>query len=106
MRVWNLSTEYKAIDPSRPYLFLIAQDPNGFDLVPTDMTMPRMTGIQLSEKIMAVRRDMPIIICTGFSEKIDQEKAHAVGIKGLLMKPIPKSDLARMIRKVLDAATP
>ena len=82
--------------------FRAAQD--AFDLVVTDMTMPNMTGDRLAEKLIAIRPDIPVIICTGFSEKINEEKAVNMGIKGFLMKPIIKSEMAQMIRKVLDEA--
>jgi CheY-like chemotaxis protein len=73
-----------------------------FDLVISDMTMPNMTGDELARQLIAIRSDIPVIICTGFSERIDQNKAAAMGIKGFIMKPIVKADLARMVRKVLD----
>ncbi len=75
--------------------------PADFDLVLSDMTMPNMTGDQLAKEIISIRPDIPIIICTGFSEQLTEEKAAAMGIKGLLMKPIIKSDMARMVRNVL-----
>lgn len=78
--------------------------PGVFDLVITDMTMPNMTGEQLAQKLIAIQPDIPIIISTGFSERINHQKAENIGIKGFLMKPILKSDLARMVRKVLDGA--
>lgn len=77
-------------------------NPESFDLVITDMTMPNMTGDKLAREMIALRPDLPIIICTGFSERINQEKAEALGIKGFLMKPVIKSNLAQMVRKVLD----
>jgi CheY-like chemotaxis protein len=77
-------------------------NPHRFDLVITDMTMPNMTGVELAEKIMDIRPDIPIIICTGFSEKISEHKAKASGIRGYVMKPIIKTRLAEKIRKVLD----
>jgi len=66
------------------------------------MTMPNMTGDELAREIMALRPALPIILCTGFSEKMSPKKAELLGIKGLLMKPVVKSDLASLIRKVLD----
>ena len=78
--------------------------PEAFDLVVSDMTMPNMTGEQLTQSMLQIRPDIPIIICTGFSERINHEKAAAIGIKGLLMKPIVKSELAQKIRTVLDGA--
>ena len=78
--------------------------PNSFDLVISDMTMPQLTGDQLARELMAIRPDIPIIICTGFSERINQEKAASIGAKGFLMKPIVRSQLAAMVRNVLDKA--
>ncbi len=75
--------------------------PDSFDLVITDMTMPNMTGAQLAKKILEIRADMPIILCTGFSEQINGAKSEEFGIKGYLMKPVIRSEMAKMIRKVL-----
>lgn len=77
-------------------------DPDAFDLVISDMTMPKMTGDQLSKEILSIKPDKPIIICTGFSERINKEQAKVLGVKGFLMKPVVKSDLARIVRDVLD----
>jgi CheY-like chemotaxis protein len=77
-------------------------NPDAVDLVITDMTMPKMTGDQLARELFAVRSDIPVIICTGFSERVDDKKAKAMGIKGFLMKPIMKSKMAAMVRNVLD----
>jgi len=79
-------------------------DPFAYDLVITDMTMPKMTGDQLAEKILAVRSEIPVVICTGFSETVGKEQAESKGIKGFLMKPVIKSDLAKKVREVLDDA--
>ncbi|MCP4746290.1 MAG: response regulator [Desulfobacteraceae bacterium] len=76
--------------------------PNYFDIIITDMTMPNMTGDLLASEVLKVRADMPVILCTGFSEIISRERADQIGIKGFLMKPILKSELARMVRKILD----
>ncbi len=75
-----------------------------FDLVITDMTMPNMTGDQLAKELISIRPDIPVVICTGFSERISQDRAAAMGVKGFLMKPIVKLEMARMVRKVLDEA--
>ena len=77
-------------------------NPNSFDLVVSDMTMPNMTGDQLARELIAVRPDIPIIICTGFSEIISKEKAESIGVKAYLMKPVVKSVLSKTVRKVLD----
>jgi PAS domain S-box-containing protein len=79
-------------------------NPSAFDLVLTDMTMPNIIGTQLAEKLLSIRPDIPIIICTGFSEKTSEAKARANGIRGFLMKPVVKSDMAKMVRKVLGEA--
>jgi PAS domain S-box-containing protein len=74
-----------------------------FDLVITDMTMPNMTGVELATKLLEIRPDIPIILCTGFSDLTDVNKAKAIGIREFLMKPIVKDQIASSIRKVLDS---
>ena len=80
--------------------------PDAFDLIVTDMAMPSMTGDQLAKKIQLIRPDIPIIICTGFSERIDKEKAAAMGIRGFLMKPVVRAEMAETVRQVLDRMAP
>ena len=77
-------------------------DPSRFDLVITDQTMPEMTGIELAKEVLAIRPDMPIVMCTGFSYTVDADKAGAAGIKAFAMKPLTKREIAKTIRKVLD----
>ena len=79
-------------------------DPGYFDLVITDMTMPKMTGVKLSEKIIEIRPDIPVIICTGHSALIDEERAQKLGIGAYVMKPIDLDEIAKTIRNVLDAS--
>jgi len=76
--------------------------PNNFDLVVTDMTMPKMTGEVLARELMKVKPNIPVILCTGFSARIDEKKAMAMGIRAFVSKPILKRDIAETIRKVLD----
>jgi CheY-like chemotaxis protein/anti-sigma regulatory factor (Ser/Thr protein kinase) len=78
------------------------REPEGVDLVLTDMTMPGLTGDQLAQKMMAVRPDIPIVLCTGFSIKIDEASAKALGIRAFINKPILRGDLATALRQVLD----
>ena len=78
--------------------------PDEFDLVITDMTMPAMTGDELARQVLAIRPDVPVILCTGFSNKISEESAHRIGIKTVLSKPIDMADLGKIIREVLDEA--
>ncbi|WP_051327325.1 response regulator [Desulfatibacillum aliphaticivorans] len=84
-------------------LELVRNKPNGFDIVITDMTMPDMNGDVLAAELMKIRPDIPVILCTGYSNKITPEKAMDMGIKAFAMKPLVKSELAKSIRKVLDA---
>ncbi len=87
---------------SREALAVFRTDPTRFDMVVTDQTMPEMTGIDLAREIMAIRPDMPVILCTGFSYLVDAESAEAAGIKAFAMKPLTKREIAKTIRKVLD----
>jgi len=83
-------------------LDLFESKPAFFDLVITDMTMPQMTGAKLAEKLKEIRSDIPIILCTGHSAIIDEEKAKQLGIDGFVMKPVSMSKIATAIRDVLD----
>jgi CheY-like chemotaxis protein len=76
--------------------------PEDYSLVITDQTMPNMTGVELSRALLQVREDLPIILCTGFSELIDEEKAKQEGIKEFILKPIIMKDMARTVRTLLD----
>jgi len=77
-------------------------NPDRFDLVITDMNMPNMTGAQLAGEIKKIRPQIPIILFTGYSYQMNEEKSKALGIQGFLMKPVIKKELARIIRKVLE----
>ena len=83
-------------------LELFKARPDRFDLVMTDMTMPNLPGSELALKIAEIRPDIPVILCTGFSHKITEERAKEMGIKAFLLKPILKGMLAETVRKVLD----
>ena len=98
----RLGYQVTAETSSRDALNTFKSNPNSFDLVISDMTMPNMTGDQLAKELLSIKADIPIIICTGFSERINKEQAEAIGVNGFLMKPVVKSDMAQMIRKVLD----
>ena len=76
--------------------------PDKFDLVITDMAMPNMPGDKLSAEFVKLRADIPILLCTGFSKTMSEEKAASLGIKGFLLKPIVMKDLSQKIREVLD----
>ena len=83
-------------------LELFRADPHQFDLVITDMTMPHITGDKLVKEILKIRPDIPTILCTGFSERINEEKAKEIGIRGYIEKPFDRGTLSRIVRNVLD----
>ena len=85
-------------------LELFKSKPDQFDLVVTDMTMPQMNGSRLSEKLMEIRSDIPVIICSGHSPLIDEDKARDLGVTAFIMKPIVMRQMAKTVRKVLDEA--
>lgn len=76
--------------------------PDRFDLVVADYMMPDMTGLQLAGKIKEIRADIPIIMCTGFSEGVNKKNYKSLGIDGFFMKPIVISKLAQLVRNLLD----
>jgi PAS domain S-box-containing protein len=96
---YRVTVETNSIEALR----IIQSQPDRFDLVITDQTMPGMTGIDLARRILQIRPKLPIILCTGFSNLISEEKARMCGIKGFAMKPLARKDLATLIRKVLEA---
>ena len=83
-------------------LGLFRENPKEFDLVITDTTMPHMPGDLLARELLKIRPDIPIIICTGHSNRISREKAKQIGIKGLLMKPLTMRELTITVRDALD----
>lgn len=84
-------------------LDLFRAQPSSFDLVITDQTMPVMTGEQLAHELLAIRPDIPIILCTGYSSTVNEDKAREIGISEFVMKPIQHDVFASTIRRVLDA---
>jgi PAS domain S-box-containing protein len=91
-----------ALDSGVTALNLFQSDPGRFDLVITDMTMPVMTGDVLASKLLSIRPDIPVILCTGFSEQMTEEKAMALGIREYVMKPLVIPQLAKTIEKTLN----
>jgi CheY-like chemotaxis protein len=84
-------------------LKVLQEQPDGFDLVITDMTMPQMTGDRLARHVWDIRPDIPVILCTGYNEMISEDKASAMGIRKFLLKPVDKEELAVAIRNALDS---
>jgi len=98
----NLGYKVTVATGSLEALNIFQSDPDGFDLVVTDMTMPDMMGDRLARKMMEVRPDLPVILYTGYSEFITEERAKGMGIQEFFMKPFEMKDMACSIRKVLD----
>ena len=78
------------------------EEPDEFDLVITDQVMPNMTGTQLARKLVSIRPDISVILCSGFPENVCPEELKSIGIKEFIAKPISKQEIATIIRKVLD----
>jgi CheY-like chemotaxis protein len=101
-RLSLLGYKVTAVNSSRQALKHLYQAPDDFDLMITDMTMPRISGDQLAKEAKKIKPDIPIILCTGYSKKITKEQARAIGIDAFLMKPVALSDMAETIRAVLE----
>jgi DNA-binding NtrC family response regulator len=97
----RLGYEVVGESDSRLALSAFRADPGAFDVVMTDLTMPGLTGVDLAREILQLRPDIPVVLCTGFSETETAEKARQVGIKELLMKPLVMRDMAEAIQKVM-----
>ena len=100
-RLSMLGYKVTAVSSSREALLRLSKNPDDFDLIITDMTMPNISGDQLAIEAKQIKPHIPIILCTGYSKKISKEKARAIGINAFLMKPVALSDMAETIRQVL-----
>jgi CheY-like chemotaxis protein len=100
----HLGYNVVACTSSREALDIFRAEPQRFDLVITDYTMPELTGEVLAREVRLLRPDLPIILCTGFSHALTPERARALGINAFLMKPLMVRDLGLAIRHVLGSA--
>lgn len=75
-----------------------------FDLLLTDMTMPRMNGAELVRHIRQINANMPVVLCTGFSDLLNEQVVNLLGTAEYLMKPVARNELAQVVRKMLDKA--
>jgi CheY-like chemotaxis protein/two-component sensor histidine kinase len=98
----TLGYNVESTTSSRDALRLFQDRPEGFDLVITDLTMPKMTGEQLATEMVRIRRDIPIIICTGYSRTLAEDKGRSPGISAVVTKPLIIHEIAQTIRDVLD----
>ena len=92
----------EALSDPEDALAVFKLNPGYFDVVITDMTMPKMTGAKLAEKLIRIRPNIPIILCTGHSSLIDEEKALQLGIAAYMMKPVSMLEIAKTIRKLME----
>ena len=84
-------------------LEVFQNNPDQFDLIITDQTMPEMTGEELAERMLRVRPDIPVILCTGYSSIISEERAKSLGIREFILKPFSKKDIGKLIRKAVNS---
>jgi CheY-like chemotaxis protein len=99
----RLGYEVQASSKAIEALEIFKNNSEDLDLIITDMTMPDLTGLDLAREVVKIRPDMPVIICTGYSDKINEKKAEEFGVS-LIMKPYVANEVAVKIRKVLDKA--
>ncbi|MBU4264197.1 MAG: PAS domain S-box protein [Proteobacteria bacterium] len=98
----NLGYQVTCRTDSMEALAIFQAEPGKFDLIITDQTMPKMTGAELASEMLKLRPDLPIILCTGFSQTVSSEKAKHMGIREYLTKPVMKKELAVVVRRLLD----
>jgi CheY-like chemotaxis protein len=98
----GLGYKVTAKTKSQDALAVFQQQPHAYDLVITDQTMPEMTGVSLAQKLLITRPDIPIILCTGYSNVISEDQALSMGICAFIQKPISMHKMACLIREVLD----
>ena len=98
----NLGYKVTALTSSDEALTTFESHPENFDLTISDMTMPHMTGADLAKRFLSIRPDMPFILCTGFSEMINEEKARELGIQEYIKKPVLRKEMAIVVRRALD----
>ncbi len=98
----RLGYEVAAFTSSMEALERFSEDPDKFDLIITDLTMPEMTGDRLAREVRNLRPGMPVIVCSGFMDKISREKAKSKGATAFIEKPLTLEKLASMVREVLD----
>ena len=102
----HLGYKVTALMDSQEALKLFSEKPSEFDLVITDQTMPFMTGVDLGKELVAIRPDIPVILCTGYSDLISSEKATDMGFRGFIMKPFTLREGAELVRRVLEQKEP
>ena len=98
----RLGYEVTMLTSSLEALAVFKNEPDRFDAVVTDQTMPGMTGMDLARKMLQIRPDLPVILCTGYSSLVNEEQANVEGIMGFAMKPLRMNVIANLLRDALD----
>ena len=98
----GLGYQVKGMLKPQDALSLFRDDPEAFDLIVTDMTMPGINGAQLIQSVLEIRPTMPVVLCTGFSELMNEAKAKAIGVRQYIIKPVTRLEIALAVRRALD----
>ncbi len=98
----SLGFEVTAIIDSRNALELFQNTPHDYDLLISDFAMPDLTGDQLAARVIGIRQDIPVVLISGYTNEIDEQKSKRAGIKAIIQKPFVREELSRAIQSVLD----
>ncbi|MCX8044234.1 MAG: PAS domain S-box protein [Desulfobacterota bacterium] len=101
----SLGYQVTACTSALEALDIFSQNPHAFDIIVTDQTMPKMTGFEFAKIALASRPDIPVVLCTGFSETVSEDDARTIGIRKFIMKPLNQQELAITLRQVLENNT-
>ncbi len=99
----KLGYDVTAVVGSTNALETFKRSPHGFDLVVSDLNMPGLAGDRLAQALTRIRPGVPIILCTGFSERLDHGRARMLGVRKVIMKPLTMDALSQGVREVLDS---
>ena len=102
----NLGYKVTGFTDGREALKVFSEKPSEFDLVITDYMMPHLTGVDIAQKMIGIRSDIPIILCTGYGDLISSEKAMATGFRERILKPFNYREFGELVRRVLDQKEP
>jgi len=100
----NHGHEVTLADDGQAALELLRERAQDFDLVITDQTMPRLSGVGLVKALRGIRADLPAVLCTGFSDMVDLRGARALGVRRFLRKPVEAQTMLRVVSELLEAA--
>jgi CheY-like chemotaxis protein len=98
----SLGYAVTAMIDSRDALELFQNTPHDYDLLISDFAMPDLTGDQLAAQVTGIRQDMPVVLISGYTNEIDEQKSKRAGIKAIIQKPFVREELSRAIQSVLD----